>query len=84
MLAALVYLVWKRQNLIGAMFTGHKPLDDVVEPGKPAPVLTFASGRLAVSLLIVAAAIVYFSSGGRLNREADGRPAALLAGVGPL
>ena len=32
-LAALVYLAWKRQNLIGAMITGHKPLDDVVPPG---------------------------------------------------
>ena len=60
MLAAVVYLVWKRQNLIGTMFTGHKPLDDVVAPGKLAPALTFASGRLAVSLLIVAAAVVYF------------------------
>jgi len=59
-LAALFYLVWKRQNLIGAMFTGHKPLDHVAEAGKPAPTLSFASGRLAVSLLIVAAAIVYF------------------------
>jgi len=59
-LAALTYLVWKRQNLIGAMFTGHKPLEHVAEAGKPAPTLTFASGRLAISLLIVAAAIVYF------------------------
>jgi cytochrome b len=59
-LAAVFYLVWKRQNLIGAMFTGHKPLDECVASGKPAPVLTFASGRLAVSLLIVAGAIVYF------------------------
>jgi cytochrome b len=59
-LAALFYLVWKRRNLIGAMFTGHKPLDECVASGKPPPVLTFASGRLAVSLLIVAAAIVYF------------------------
>ena len=59
-LAAFVYLVWKRQNLIGAMFTGHKPLADVVASGEPAPALTFASGRLALSLLIVAAAIVYF------------------------
>jgi cytochrome b len=59
-LAAIVYLVWKRQNLIGAMVTGHKPLDHVVVPGKPARTLTFASGRLAVSLLVVAAAIVYF------------------------
>jgi cytochrome b len=59
-LAALFYLVWKRQNLIGAMFTGRKPLDHVVEAGKPAPALTFVSARLAVSLLLVAAAIVYF------------------------
>ena len=59
-LAAVVYLVWKRKNLIGAMFTGRKPLDDVVAPGKPAPALSFVSGRTALSLLIVAAAIVYF------------------------
>jgi cytochrome b len=58
--AAIFYLVWKRQNLIGAMFTGRKPLDDVAEAGKPAPTLAFASGRLAISLLIAAAAIVYF------------------------
>ena len=59
-LAAVVYLVWKRQNLIGAMFTGRKPLSDLAAPGKPLPTLTFASGRLAVSLLIASAAIVYF------------------------
>jgi cytochrome b len=59
-LAALTYLVWKRQNLIGSMFTGRKPLEHVAEAGKPAPTLSFASGRLAVSLLIAAAAIVYF------------------------
>ena len=59
-LAAIVYLVWKRQNLIGAMIHGHKPLDDVVHPGRPAPTLYFASGRLAISLLIACAAIVYF------------------------
>ena len=59
-LAAIVYLVWKRQNLIGAMFTGRKPLEHVAEAGKPAPTLTFASGRLAISVLIAAAAIVYF------------------------
>lgn len=59
-LAAIVYLVWKKQNLIGAMVTGRKPLDHVVEPGKAAPKLVFAPGRLAVSLLFAAAAIVYF------------------------
>ena len=59
-LAAVSYLVIKRQNLIGAMITGRKPLDEVAPPGKPAPPLVFASGRLAVSLLLAAAAIVYF------------------------
>jgi len=59
-LASLVYLVWKRQNLIGAMLTGHKPRAHVVPPGQPAPALGFASGRLALPLLVVAAAIVYF------------------------
>jgi cytochrome b len=59
-LAAVVYLVWKRQNLIGAMFTGHKPERHVVAPGNAAPVLAFASNRLAISLLLAAAAIVYF------------------------
>jgi cytochrome b len=58
--AALVYLVWKRQNLIGAMVHGHKPVDDVVPPGSAAPTLHFASGRLAISLLIACAAVVYF------------------------
>jgi cytochrome b len=58
-LAALTYLVWKRQNLIGAMFTGRKPLDDVVEPGKARPALTFASGRVAIVLFIACAAVVY-------------------------
>ncbi len=59
-LAVLLYVVWRRQDLIGPMFTGRKRLDDVVRPGARPPVLFFASGRLAGSLLIVAAAIVYF------------------------
>jgi cytochrome b len=59
-LAAITYLVLKRQNLISPMFTGRKPLEHVAEAGKPAPTLTFAPGRLAISLLIAAAAIVYF------------------------
>lgn len=59
-LAAIVYLVWKRQNLIGAMFTGNKPRHHVVSEGKPVPVLSFGSGKLALSLLVVSAAIVYF------------------------
>lgn len=59
-LAALVYLAWKRQNLIGAMIHGRKPFDDVVPSGGSVPRLRFASGRLALSLLIACAAIVYF------------------------
>ena len=59
-LAAITYLVLKRQNLVGAMFTGRKPLEHVAEAGKPAPTLVFASCRLAISLLIADAAIVYF------------------------
>lgn len=58
--AVLTYLVWKRHNLVGAMLTGKKPVEDVVPPGKSAPALAFASGRLAISLLIASAAIVYF------------------------
>jgi cytochrome b len=59
-LAVLFYLVWKRQNLIGAMFTGRKPANDVVEPGAATPKLVFVSNRLAISLLLVSAALVYF------------------------
>jgi len=59
-LAALIYLVLKRQNLIGSMFTGRKPLEHVAETGQPEPSLSFGSGRLAISLLIASAAIVYF------------------------
>ncbi|MBS0541247.1 MAG: cytochrome b/b6 domain-containing protein, partial [Proteobacteria bacterium] len=58
--AVLVYLVWKRHNLVGAMITGCKPVDQVVPPGAPAPRLFFASSRLAISLLMAAAALVYF------------------------
>ena len=58
--AAVLYLAVKRQNLIRAMVTGHKPAEEVVPPGKAAPALSFASPRLAVSILIAAAAIVYF------------------------
>ena len=59
-LAALVYLVWKRQNLIGAMITGRKSARHVVAAGQPEPKLSFASGKLAISLLIASAALVYF------------------------
>ncbi len=59
-LAVVFYLAWKRQNLIGAMFTGRKPADDVVEPGAAMPKLVFVSNRFAISLLLVSAALVYF------------------------
>lgn len=59
-LAVVFYLASKRQNLIGAMFTGRKPADDVVEPGAAMPKLVFVSNRLAISLLLVSAALVYF------------------------
>lgn len=59
-LAAVVYLVWKRQNLIGAMVTGDKPRHHVVPASKPVPPLSFGSGRLALSLLVASAAVVYF------------------------
>jgi cytochrome b len=52
--ASLFYLVVKRQNLIGPMFSGDKLL-----PAGVAPPLRFASARLALSLLIAAACIVY-------------------------
>jgi cytochrome b len=58
--AAVVYLLWKRQNLIGAMFTGRKLLDDVVVPGKAAPDLVFASAWRALAILIACAVVVYF------------------------
>lgn len=58
-LAVVVYLVLKRLNLVGAMITGRKPVDDVVEPGSPLPVLHFASGWKALAILICSAAVVY-------------------------
>jgi cytochrome b len=58
-LAAVAYLVWKRQNLIGAMITGRKPADDVIEPGKKAPDLVFASVWRALLVLICSAIAVY-------------------------
>ena len=58
-LAAIVYLVWKRQNLTGAMFTGSKPRHQVVPTGAREPELRFASSWLALALLTAAGAIVY-------------------------
>jgi hypothetical protein len=53
--ASLFYLVVKKQNLVGPMFTGDK----LVPAGTAVPGLRFASARLALSLLIAAACIVY-------------------------
>ena len=58
--AVLLYLVWKRHNLVGPMITGRKRIDQAVEPGAPAPRLAFASSRLAMSVLLACAALVYF------------------------
>jgi len=58
--AVVLYLVWKRHNLIGAMITGRKRIEQAVEPGAPAPRLAFASSRLAMSVLLACAALVYF------------------------
>lgn len=58
-LAAVTYLVWKRQNLIASMFHGHKPVDDVVPPGRAVPELVFASCWRALAVLVAAAAVVY-------------------------
>jgi cytochrome b len=58
--AVVLYLVWKRHNLIGPMITGRKRIDHAVEPGAPLPRLAFASGRLAMSVLLACAALVYF------------------------
>jgi cytochrome b len=53
--ASLFYLVVKKQNLIGPMFSGDK----LVPAGTVAPGLRFVSARLAASLLIAAACVVY-------------------------
>lgn len=58
--AVVLYLVWKRHNLIGPMITGRKRIDQAIEPGEPTPRLVFASSRLAVSLLLACTALVYF------------------------
>jgi cytochrome b len=57
--AVLVYLLFKRLNLIGAMITGRKPIDDVMAPGEPPPSLRFVSSWRALAVLIAAALVVY-------------------------
>ena len=58
--AVVLYLVWKRHNLIGPMITGRKRIDQAIEPGAPTPRLAFGSSRLAMSVLLACAALVYF------------------------
>ncbi|HEX2890020.1 MAG TPA: hypothetical protein VHP59_26485, partial [Vineibacter terrae] len=58
-LAAVLYLVVKKQNLIAAMITGRKRRDDVAPRGAPVPPVRFASNLLALVCLVAAAAIVY-------------------------
>lgn len=58
-LAALLYLIVKKQNLIAAMITGRKKRDDVAAPGASPPPVRFAGNMLALGCLVVAAAIVY-------------------------
>ncbi|TXL74015.1 cytochrome B [Vineibacter terrae] len=58
-LAAVLYLVVKKQNLIAAMITGRKRRDDVAPLGAPVPKVRFASNVLALVCLVAAAAIVY-------------------------
>jgi cytochrome b len=55
-LAALYYLVVRKQNLIGAMFTGKRDLDGAFTPLVPASVV-----RLIVGILL-AAALTWFIS----------------------
>ena len=55
-LAALFYLVVRKQNLIGAMFTGHRTLDGSQPALVPASIV-----RLVVGILI-AAALTWFIS----------------------
>jgi cytochrome b len=58
-LAAVLYLVVKKQNLIAAMITGRKRRDDVAAPGAPLPPMRFASNVSALVCFVVAAAVVY-------------------------
>jgi len=58
-LAAVLYLIVKKQNLIVPMITGRKKRGDVVAPGAPPPPLRFTGNLPALGCLVVAAAIVY-------------------------
>jgi cytochrome b len=58
-LAAVLYLIVKKQNLIGAMITGRKKRNDVVAPHAPTPALRFAGNLRALACLVIAAAITW-------------------------
>lgn len=58
-LAAVMYLAIKKQNLIAAIITGRKPRQDVAAPGMALPTLRFASNLLALACLVAAATIVW-------------------------
>ena len=63
--ANLLYLVWKRENLIKAMLTGKKPANDYEDASEA----RLASGLLALACLVAAVAIVLGSiklAGGRV------------------
>ena len=58
-LAAVLYLIVKKQDLIVPMITGRKKRNDVVAPGEPSPPLHFTANPLALGCLLVSAAIVF-------------------------
>jgi len=58
-LAAVLYLIVKKQDLIVPMITGRKTRDDVVAPGASPPPVRFAGNMLALGCLIVSAAVVF-------------------------
>jgi cytochrome b len=63
--ASVLYLVWKRENLVRAMFTGRKP----AKPYEDQPGARLASMWLASGCFVLAAAIVFVgitAAGGRI------------------
>ena len=58
-LAAVLYLIVKKQDLIVPMITGRKKRQDVAAPGAPLPPLRFTGNVLALGCLVVSAAIVF-------------------------
>lgn len=58
-LAAVLYLVVKKQDLIVPMITGRKKRDDVVAPGAPLPALRFQNSGVALGCLLVSGGIVF-------------------------